>query len=246
MKPISLTFVLFSTLLISSASFAQIPILNTYDTPQPKVVAPGLTSTENGVAAPSDAVILFDGRDLSEWNSKNGEPQWAVHDGIFTVTKGTGDIYTKKEFFDFQLHIEFMHPSDITGDGQMRGNSGVFLHGLYEIQVLETYNNENKTYVNGQAGAIYRQHPPLVNPLKKPGQWNSYDIIFTAPTFNADKTYRTNPRVTILLNGILIQNNAVIYGCTSDEKIYEQLKGGIRLQDHGCVVSYRNIWVREL
>ncbi len=246
MKPIYLSLILFSSVLISSPCFAQVPILNTYDSPLPKVVAPGMASPENGVAAPSDAVALFDGKDLSEWTGKNGEPQWAVHDGMFTVTKEGGDIKTKKEFGDFQLHIEFMHPSDITGEGQMRGNSGIFLQGLYEVQVLETYNNENKTYVNGQAGSIYRQHPPLVNPLKKPGNWNAYDIIFTAPTFNADNTYRTNPRATILLNGILVQNNAVIYGCTSDEKIYNQLKGGIRLQDHGCVVSYRNIWVREL
>ena len=246
MKPIYLSLILFSSVLISSPCFAQVPILNTYDSPLPKVVAPGMASSDNGVAAPSDAVSLFDGKDLSEWTGKNGEPQWAVHDGMFTVTKDAGDIKTKKEFGDFQLHIEFMHPSDITGEGQMRGNSGIFLQGLYEVQVLETYNNENKTYVNGQAGSIYRQHPPLVNPVKKPGEWNAYDIIFTAPTFNADNTYRTNPRATILLNGILVQNNAVIYGCTSDEKIYNQLKGGIRLQDHGCVVSYRNIWVREL
>jgi hypothetical protein len=246
MKTIGANLFLFSSFLISSTCFGQVPILNTYDSPLPKVVAPGLTTPDNGVAAPSDAISLFGGVDLSEWTGKNGEAQWAVHDGMFTVTKGSGDINTKKEFGDFQLHIEFMHPADITGEGQMRGNSGIFLQGLYEIQVLETYNNANKTYVNGQAGSIYRQHPPLVNPLKKPGEWNAYDIVFTSPTFNADQTYRTNPRVTILLYGILVQNNAIIYGCTSDEKIFEKLKGGIRLQDHGCVVNYRNIWVREL
>ncbi len=246
MKSLYFTLFLFFSFLISSSCFAQVPILNTYDSPLPKVVAQGVTSPDNGVAAPSDAVSLFDGKDLSEWTGKNGEAQWAVNNGMFTVTKGTGDISTKKEFGDFQLHIEFMHPADITGEGQMRGNSGIFLHGLYEVQVLETYNNENKTYVNGQAGSIYRQHPPLVNPLKKPGGWNTYDIIFTAPTFNGDGTYRTNPRITVLLNGILVQNNAIIYGCTSDEKVYNQLKGGIRLQDHGCIVNYRNIWVREL
>jgi len=246
MKTNWLTLVSLSLFFGSSACFAQVPILNTYDSPLPKVVYPGVASTEGGVTAPSDAIALFDGKDLSGWTGKGGDAQWAVHDGMFTVTKGTGDIATKKEFGDFQLHIEFMHPADITGEGQMRGNSGIFLHGLYEIQVLETYNNENKTYVNGQAGSVYRQHPPLVNPQKKPGEWNVYDIIFTAPTFNADNTYRTNPRVTVLLNGILVQNNVIIYGCTSDEKIYNQLKGGIRLQDHGCVVNYRNIWVREL
>jgi hypothetical protein len=246
MKTIFKHFLLFSSFLFGSTCFAQVPILNTYDSPLPRIVAPGVNSPDNGVAAPSDAISLFGGTDLLEWSGKNGEAQWAVHDGMFTVVKGTGDINTKKEFGDFQLHIEFMHPADITGEGQMRGNSGIFLQGLYEIQVLETYNNANKTYVNGQAGSVYRQHPPLVNPLKKPGEWNAYDIVFTSPTFNADHTYRTNPRVTILLNGILVQNNAIIYGCTSDEKVFEQLKGGIRLQDHGCVVNYRNIWVREL
>jgi len=246
MKTNRLTLVFFSLFLSGSACFAQVPILGTYDTPLPKVVAPGVASSETGVAAPSDAISLFDGKDLSEWTGKTGEAQWAVHDGMFTTAKGAGDISTKKEFGDFQLHIEYMHPADITGEGQMRGNSGIFLQGLYEIQVLETYNNENKTYVNGQAGSIYRQHPPLVNPVKKPGEWNVYDIIFTSPTFNADKTYRTNPRITVLLNGILVQNNAVVYGCTSDEKIYDKIKGGIRLQDHGCIVNYRNIWIREL
>ena len=155
MKSICLSLVLFFSLLISSLCFSQVPILNIYDSPQPKVVAPGLTLPDNSVAAPSDAVILFDGKDLSEWSCKNGEPKWAVHDGMFTVTKGTGDIATKKEFGDFQLHIEFMHPADITGEGQMRGNSGIFLHGLYEIQVLETYNNENRRQNNNhQKGNI--------------------------------------------------------------------------------------------
>ena len=149
---------------------------------------------------------------------------------MFTVKEGAGNIFTKKDFGDFQLHIEWMHPADITGEGQMRGNSGVFLQGLYEIQVLEDFNNNNKTYVNGQAGAIYKQHSPLVNPLRKPGEWNAYDVIFTAPTFNANGTYRTNPKVTLLLNGILIQNNAIIYGTTVDDMIVEKLRGGITLQ----------------
>jgi hypothetical protein len=139
-----------------------------------------------------------------------------------------------------------MHPADITGEGQMRGNSGIFLHSLYEIQVLETFNNNNKTYVNGQAGAIYKQHAPLANPLRPPGEWNTYDVIFTSPTFNADGTYRTNPRVTIMLNGILIQNNAIIYGATANDLVVGKLKGGIQLQDHGCKVNYKNIWIREL
>jgi hypothetical protein len=246
MKTISLALLLLLTLLIDKQTFAQIPILNAYDSPLPKVVTPGIISADGGVTAPSDAVSLFNGNDLSEWTSKKGYPEWTVHDGMFTVKEGTDDIFTKKEFGDYQLHIEFMHPADITGEGQMRGNSGIYMHGLYEIQVLETYNNNNKTYVNGQAGAIYKQHAPLVNPLRKPGGWNAYDVIFIAPTFNADGSYRTNPRITIMLNGILVQNNAIIYGSTRDDKVIKKLTGEILLQNHGCVVNYRNIWIREL
>ena len=247
MKSNSFKLVFFALFLISSTCFAQDPeILKTYLSPLPTIVAPGVSSPDKGVTAPSDAVILFDGKDLNEWTNKTGNPQWLVHDGMATIIKGAGELYTKKEFGDFQLHIEFMFPADITGENQMRGNSGIFLHGIYEIQVLETYANLNKTYVNGMAGSIYRQHPPLVNALNKPGEWNTYDIIFTSPTLTADKTYRTNPRATILLNGILVQNNAIIYGGTADEKIHNQTKGVIKLQDHGCVVNYRSIWVREL
>jgi len=237
---------LFAAFFVSASCFAQIPAVGGYNEPLPKVVTPAAISESKGIQAPSDAISLFDGTDLSQWTGKNGDPQWTVHDGMVTVKNGTGDITTKKEFGDFQLHIEFMHPADITGEGQMRGNSGVYLQGLYEIQVLETYNNNNKTYVNGQAGAIYTQHAPLVNPLRKPGEWNAYDVIFTAPAFNADGSYKSNPRVTILLNGILVQNNVVIYGETVKNTVAEKLRGPIRLQDHGCTVSYRNIWVREL
>lgn len=241
-----ITINFFAALFISAPCFAQIPILDAYDSPLPKVVAPGAISPDGGVSAPSDAISLFNGKDLSEWASDKGAPGWTVHDGMFTVKEKTGDIFTRRDFGDFQLHIEWMHPADISGEGQMRGNSGIYLHGLYEIQVLENFNNNNKTYVNGQAGAIYRQHSPLVNPLRPPGEWNAYDVIFTAPTFNADGTYRTNPRVTVLLNGILIQNDAIIYGVTYNHTVVEKLRGGITLQDHGCKVSYRNIWVREL
>ena len=240
------TINLIAALLISAQCFAQIPMLNGYDSPLPKVVTPGLISSEGCAVAPSDAISLFNGKDLSEWVGDKGNPEWTVQNGMVTVKEGTGNIYTKRDFGDFQLHIEWMHPADISGEGQMRGNSGIFLQGLYEIQVLETFNNNNKTYVNGQAGAIYKQHAPLVNSLQKPGAWNAYDVIFTAPTFNADGTYRTNPRVTVMLNGILIQNNAIIYGTTADDTIVKKLRGGITLQDHGCRVSYRNIWIREL
>lgn len=240
------TINLIAALFISAQCFAQIPILKNYDSPLPKVVTPGQISSDGGVTAPSDAVSLFNGSNLSEWASNKGEIEWTVHDGMFTVKEKTGDIFTRRDFGDFQLHIEWMHPADISGEGQMRGNSGIYLHGLYEIQVLENFNNNNKTYVNGQAGAIYKQHPPLVNPLRPPGEWNAYDVIFTAPTFNADSTYRTNPKVTIMLNGILIQNNAIIYGATKNDMVVEKLRGGILIQDHGCKVNYRNVWVREL
>ncbi len=239
-------FSLFVLLFMSLHCIAQLPILDGYNSPLPEVVTPGLISSDGGVSAPSDAISLFNGKDLSEWKGNDGIPQWSIHNGMFMVKNGTGDIVTKQEFGDFQLHIEWMHPANITGEEQMRGNSGIFLHNIYEIQVLENYNNNNKTYVNGQAGAIYKQHPPLVNPLRKPGEWNAYDVIFTAPTFNTNGTYRTNPRVTVLLNGVLIHNNAIIYGGTASEKVEVKLKGGITLQDHGCEVNYRNIWIREL
>lgn len=235
----------FVALLVSIQCFAQIPVSKEYDNPLPSVVTPGVTSADGGIAAPSDAIPLFNGKDLSEWTSVQGSPKWDIHDGMFTWQEGAGDILTKKDFGSFQLHIEWMHPTDISGKGQMRGNSGIFLHGLYEIQVLETFNNNNKTYVNGQAGAIYKQHPPLVNSLRKPGEWNAYDIIFTAPTFNPDGTYRTNPRATVMLNGVLIQNNAIIYGTTYNETITAKERGEITIQDHGCKVSYRNIWIRD-
>lgn len=246
MKNLNLAFAFGTFLLISGQVCSQIPILDAYDEPLPKVVTPGMQIPDGGQVAPSDAISLFNGNDLTEWTNDNGSVEWTVHDGMFTVKDGAGSIHTKREFGDFQLHIEWMHPTDITGEGQNRGNSGIFMHGLYEVQVLESYNNNNKTYVNGQAGAIYKQHPPLVNPLKEPGNWNEYDIIFSAPTFNANGTYKTNPVITVLINGILVQNNAVIYGGTSGDKIVNKTRGGIMLQDHHCTVNYRNIWIREL
>ncbi|MEN6452956.1 MAG: DUF1080 domain-containing protein [Prolixibacteraceae bacterium] len=245
MKMIERSICLFVTVFISAQSFAQVPVFKSYDSPLPKVVTPGTLSSDGGVTAPSDAISLFNGANLSEWACEKGYPEWNVHDGVVTVEEGAGDIFTKKDFGSFQLHIEWMHPADISGEGQMRGNSGIFLHGLYEIQILETFNNSNKTYVNGQAGAIYKQHPPLVNSLRRPGEWNAYDIIFTAPTFNPDGTYRTNPRVTVMLNGVMIQNNAIIYGTTFNDTITAKERGGITIQDHGCKVSYRNIWIRD-
>lgn len=156
------------------------PAMSEYWTPQPPIVTPGKAPAE-AIGAPSDAIILFDGKDLSQWeNSKGQAAGWTVHDGVFTVKKGTGDIRTKQKFNDFQLHLEWCIPEGIEGTNQARGNSGVFLQGIYEIQILDNY--ENETYVNGQAGSIYKQTPPLVNAMNKPGVWNTFDIIYTAPT----------------------------------------------------------------
>lgn len=160
------------------------PAMSEYWTPQPPIVTPGKAPAE-AIGAPSDAIILFDGKDLSQWeNSKGQAAGWTVHDGVFTVKKGTGDIRTKQKFNDFQLHLEWCIPEGIEGTNQARGNSGVFLQGIYEIQILDNY--ENETYVNGQAGSIYKQTPPLVNAMNKPGVWNTFDIIYTAPTFKKD------------------------------------------------------------
>ena len=228
------------------------PGMSEYWTPQPKIVTPGNTTNNAFISAPSDAIVLFDGKDLSQWKSDrgNGEAKWIVHDGVFTVDKKTGDILTKKEFGDFQLHIEWQIPINITGESQSRGNSGVFLQDKYEIQILDSYNS--KTYVNGQAASVYKQSPPLVNAMRKPEEWNVYDIIYTAPTFTEDGNYRTYPTVTVIHNGVLVQNNTIIIGTTEYigfPKITPHGKGSLRLQSHGDLsepVSFRNIWIREL
>lgn len=214
--------------------------------PQPTIVTPGDIQTNS---APSDAIVLFDGKDLSAWeNGKKGAVEWVVNsDGTFTVVKGKGGIQTKQQFEDFQLHIEWRIPTDISGESQGRGNSGVFLQGIYELQILDNYQNE--TYSNGQAGSIYKQARPLVNAMRKPGEWNVYDIIYKAPIFKEDGTYRTPPTVTVIHNGIVVQNNTTIIGTTEYIGIPRVVKHGpgpISLQDHGDPVSFRNIWIREL
>lgn len=238
--------------------------------PVTKIVTPGSIQPDGMVAAPSDAIVLFDGSGLSEWraapdsdilipgkdmskfkSSAGKQASWSVKDGILTINKEAGDLQTKREFADFQLHIEWRIPKDIQGYGQLRGNSGVFLQGHYELQILDSY--KNKTYVNGQAASIYKQTPPLVNAMREPGEWNTYDIIYQAPTFNKDSTaYRTKPSVTVLQNGILVQDHTAISGVTRfiglPEFIYHG-KGPIRLQAHGDdskSISFRNIWIREL
>jgi hypothetical protein len=224
------------------------PQITEFYEPVPKIVNPG--NYTGAVPPPSDAMVLFDGKDLSKWRGRNGDAQWEVHDGVFTVKKGTGDIETRDVFGDFQLHIEWRIPTDIDGQGQARGNSGVFLQGRYEVQVLDSY--INTTYTNGQAGSVYKQAPPLVNAMRRPGEWNVYDIIYTAPRFREDGTVLYPARVTVLHNGVLIQNNFEIQGHTTYigfPQYTQHGKGPIRLQDHGDPskpISYRNIWIREL
>lgn len=216
--------------------------------PEVAIITPGKTPAD----APSDAIVLFDGVDLeSEWTGKDGgKPGWLVEDGCVTVLKGQGVIKTKRVFEDYQLHIEWRTPSEVKGESQGRGNSGIFMQERYEVQVLDTYNN--RTYRNGQAGSIYKQHPPLVNACKGPGEWQTYDIIYTAPRFNADGiTYFTPPTVTVLHNGVLVQNNVKLRGPTEyigvpEYTVEKHGPGSIVLQDHGNPVSYRNIWIREL
>jgi len=216
--------------------------------PEVKIIQPGIVCSD----APSDAIILFNGGDVNaEWTDVQGNPtKWIVKDGALISVKGAGYIKSKRKFENFQLHIEWKTPSEVTGESQGRGNSGVFLQELYEIQVLDSYNN--RTYRNGQAASIYKQYAPLVNVCRKPGEWQTYDVIYTAPTFGTDSTiYVTPPRVTVLQNGVLVQNNVVVRGPTEYIGIPEYFvkkhgPGSIELQDHGNPVAYRNIWIREL
>lgn len=243
--------------LISTISFGQQgdPDATRVWGPVPKIVTPG-TSNSN---APSDAIILFDGKNLNEWRSTNDSSApagWIVEKKVITVKTGTGNIQSKRLFIDFQLHVEWLTPKDVIGSGQSRGNSGVFLASTgpddqgYEIQVLDCYNNT--TYVNGQTASIYKQYIPLVNACKKPGQWQTYDIIWTAPRFNDDGTLNKPARITALHNGVLVQNNVELKGLTVDVGLPVYKKHGpaaIKLQDHGdpgVPLSFRNIWVREL
>ena len=229
------------------------PTLTEYYSPVPKVVTPA-----HAAKAPSDAIVLFDGKTLEEWVSskdRSSAAKWMLHDKAMTVNKMAGDIETKRSFTNFQLHIEYRIPANITGSGQARGNSGIFLAapegaGGYELQVLDNYNNS--TYVNGQAGSIYKQNPPLVNACLKPGEWQTYDVVWTAPRFTEDGSVAFPARITVLHNGILVQNNFELKGDTPYIGLPSYKKHGpapIRLQAHGDKsepISYRNIWVREL
>lgn len=212
--------------------------------PEPAVV----TAPADG-SPPSDAVVLFDGSGLDEWTDDNGDPaRWEVAGGAMTVVAGAGGIRTKRAFGDVQLHVEWRTPAVVKGDGQGRGNSGVFLMERYEVQVLDSY--ENRTYSNGQAGSLYKQHIPLVNASRPPGVWQTYDIVFRAPRFAPDGTVDEPAWVTVFHNGVLIQDHVELAGPTvyTGHPEYEAHPDRlpISLQDHGNPVSYRNIWVREL
>jgi hypothetical protein len=221
-------------------------------TPVPRIVTPAATIGD----PPSDAIHLFDGANLDEWVSagKNEPARWTVHDGIVTVNKPAGDIETKRKFNNYQLHLEWQVPVGVTGTGQARGNSGVFLATVggtgYELQIMDSY--QNATYVNGQAGSMYKQSPPLVNAMRKPGEWNVYDVVWTAPVFKTDGTLKTPARVTAFHNGVLVQNDYALKGTTEyigPPTIVAHGASSIRLQAHGDPsppISFRNIWVREL
>jgi hypothetical protein len=216
--------------------------------PAPAAVDPGAPGTETSPGrAPSDAIVLFDGKDLSKWTQKDGSPaKWKVADGYFEVVPKTKDIVTKQPFGDMQLHVEFREPAPPVGEDQDRGNSGVIIMGLYEIQVLDSY--QSKTYPDGQAGAVYGQYPPLVNVSRPPGQWQTYDIVFHAPRFDDSGKLVRPAHVTVLQNGVLVQDNVEIRGPTATGEPYKAhaAKLPLQLQDHNHPVRYRNIWVREL
>ncbi|WP_425600375.1 3-keto-disaccharide hydrolase [Pseudoxanthomonas winnipegensis] len=209
---------------------------------------PAAVATPVG-AAPSDAVVLFDGKDLSAWEGEDGgKPGWSVADGAVTVVPGSKGIRSKKSFCDVQLHVEWRTPTETKGlEGQNRGNSGIFLQDRYELQVLDSY--QSATYSNGQAGSIYKQAIPLVNASRAPGQWQTYDVIWTAPRFSQGGGLTAPARITVLHNGVLVQNDTVIAGKTEYIGAPSYAPHGcapIFLQDHNAKVSYRNIWVREL
>jgi hypothetical protein len=216
--------------------------------PHPRVVTPGAESTPDAPGQPpSDAVVLFDGNNLSGWVGRDGDAQWKVENGYMEVVPRTGNIRTREHFGDCQLHIEWAAPAEVKGESQGRGNSGVFLMGLYEIQVLDCY--ANPTYADGLTAAIYGQCPPLVNACRPPGQWQSFDIIWLGPRFDGDKVVR-KARVTVIHNGILVHHDRELIGPTTHREVlqYEPhpQTGPLELQDHGDLVRYRNIWYRPL
>src|SRR5262245_43432726 len=223
--------------------------------PQPRVVTPGATFSQEA-AAPSDATVLFDGKDLSKWESNQGEePKWKVENGCMETVRGSGGIHTKEKFADFQLHLEFATPAPPHGKGQDRGNSGVLINGMYEVQILDSYTN--LTYPDGQAGAIYGQTPPLVNASKPPGEWQTYDILFESPRWDGSGQLIKKAYVTVFHNGVVLHHRRELLGRTDgiggvphkDLATYGAAHAPevfIELQDHNHPVRYRNIWVRTM
>ncbi|MGB3064928.1 3-keto-disaccharide hydrolase [Sphingobacterium thalpophilum] len=238
-RPSTLAVVLVCAAVSLQAQTNMKPSDTEYYTPVPPTVR-----IDHGI--PSDALVLFDGKDLSKWKSEKGKANWTVANNVLEVKPGTGNIETTEHFTDFQLHIEWKSPAVIKGEGQGRGNSGIFLQGLYEIQVLD--NDNNPTYVNGGAGSIYKQRPPLAQVIA-PDKWHVYDIIYKAPQFNKDSLLVSKGTVTVLHNGVVVQNNTQIDGTTEYIGLPRQVAHGagpIILQDHGDLVQFRNIWIRKL
>ncbi|MBC8470620.1 MAG: DUF1080 domain-containing protein [Planctomycetes bacterium] len=227
-------------------------LIHDMNRPAPAVVKPGFESTQDVAGkAPSDAVVLFDGTGLSEWtDTKGGKSKWIMGDGYMECVKGSGYIQSRREFGSCQLHVEFATPSRVQGSSQGRGNSGVFLMGQYEVQVLDSYNN--RTYADGQCSALYGRAVPLVNSSREPGEWQSYDIIFHRPVFKGDKVVK-KATFTVFHNGVLVHDHVLLTGGTGwkgphaiSDYVPHEDTGPISLQDHGNPVRYRNIWVREL
>lgn len=253
-RPTIVSIALASVLVSVSATSAQDPHAwppHDTDRPRPPVVDPGPATAPAPV--PSDAVVLFDGRDLSHWRDADGGPaKWRVVEGDdggwFEVVPGTGSVVSSDSFGDIQLHVEWASPPESDGDGQDWGNSGVYLMDLYEVQVLNTHGNQ--TYADGHAAAVYGQYPPLVNASRPPGEWQSYDILFRAPRFDADGELLRPARVTVFHNGVLVQDDVELTGPTAyqERPPYEAHpeRLPISLQDHASPVRYRNIWVRPL
>lgn len=223
--------------------------------PRPPVVTPGATFSHLA-PAPSDAVVLFDGKDVSKWSDRNGgDAKWILRDGALESVRGTGMIRTRDKFTDFQLHLEFATPANVQSNSQGRGNSGVMINGMYEVQVLDSY--ENPTYADGQAGALYGQHPPLVNASKPPGEWQTYEIVFESPRWNPAGELVKKAAVTVIHNGVVVQNHQEYFGRTDGIGGLAHKSLGsygaphdpavfIELQDHNNPVRFRNIWIREL
>ena len=242
MRRLTLSFALM--FVVARLDAQQDPKLTEVWEPVPKVITPGL-----GSAPPSDAIVLFAGKDLSQWEQTDGSPaKWRVANNAFTVIKGTGNLRTKRAFGDCQLHIEWRAPAKVEGEGQERGNSGVFLQGRYEVQILDSY--DNRTFSNGQAASVYKQYIPLVNASRKPGEWQTYDIFFRAPRFAEDGSVQTPGYMTVVHNGVLVQDHVEIKGTTVNVGVQtyskHNLKEPLMLQDHSFPVSFRNVWIREL